>query len=111
MTENWLDDARRASASKDAFEQLFHLIPGKIKQILKHLDPRSKSSRNIDKDIQKLSESEQKALQALLKYHQAFPLNYKFPKPRHTSKYRGKAKNQNHLIDKEQLRAFDKRKA
>jgi hypothetical protein len=109
MSSDWLADARRASQSRDAFEQNFHLLPGKVKSLLKHLDPRSKSSRNTDKDIAKMSEDERQCIDALLKYHQAFPLKHNFPKPRHQSKYKGKAKNMNHLIEKDKMKGFDKR--
>lgn len=73
------------------------------------MDPRSKSPRSTDRELDKLEEDEKKAIQAMLRYHQAFPLNHKYPKPRHQSKYKGKAKNQNHLISRDDLKRFDKR--
>ena len=109
MEKGWLSDGKRAAANRDAFEQNVHLLPGKVKSLLKHLDPRSKSQRNTDKDLEKCSDEERQVIQALLKYHQAFPLNHKYPKPRHQSKYKGKAKNQNHLISRDDMKRFDKR--
>lgn len=109
MSDAWLDDARRASQSRDAFEQNYHALPGKVRSLLKHMDQRSKTQRNLDKDLAKFSEEEVKAIQAMLKYHQSLPLNHKYPKPRHQSKYKGKAKNINHLISKGEMKGFDKR--
>jgi hypothetical protein len=110
VAEEWLPDARKASQSREAFEQNYHLLPGKIKSLLKHVDPRAKSSRNVDKELAELSEDGQKVIPSLLKYHQAFPLKHDYPKPRHhESKYKGKARNMNHLIGREELKRFDKR--
>ena len=109
MANSWLADGRKAGGSRDAFEQNYHLLPGKIRSLLKHMDPRSKSPRNTDKELAKFSDEEQTCLKDLLKYHQAFPLKHDYPKPRHQSKYRGKAKNMNHLIDKEKMKGFNKR--
>ncbi len=109
MSLVWLDDARRALVSRDAFERNYHLLPGKVRTLLKHLDSRSKSPRNTDKDLAKLTEQERGVLSDLLKYHQAFPLKHSYPKPRHQSKYKGKAKNMNHLIEKDKMKGFDKR--
>ncbi len=105
----WLQDARRVSRSRDDFERGYNNLPGKIRQLLKHLDPRSKSMRNSDKELAELSEAERQMVTALLKYHQAFPLNHSFPKERHQNKYNSKAKNQNHLISKDMMKNWDKR--
>jgi hypothetical protein len=105
----WLSDAKKASQSRDAFEANYHLLPGKVRSILKHMDQRSKSSRNLDKDLAKFDEEEQVMLKSLLKYHQAFPLKHSYPKPRHQSKYKGKARGKNHLISRDELKGFDKR--
>ena len=105
----WLEDAKRASRSRDAFEEGYHLLPGKIRSLLKHLDPRSKSPRNTDRELEKMEDEERKVIDAMLRYHQAFPLNNKYPKPRHESKYKGKAKSQNHLISRDDMKRFDKR--
>ena len=109
MSELWLDEAKRASQARDAFEHHYHNLPGKVRSLLKHMDPRSKSQRNIEKELTKFSEEEQKSLKAMLKYHQAFPLSHKYPKPRHQSKYKGKAKNMNHLIGRDEMKGYDKR--
>lgn len=108
-SSSWLEDATKASQSREAFEEGYHALPGKIRSLLKHMDPRSKSPRSTDRELDKLEEDEKKAIQAMLRYHQAFPLNHKYPKPRHQSKYKGKAKNQNHLISRDDLKRFDKR--
>lgn len=107
--DSWLADGQKASQSREAFEQNYHLLPGKVKSILKHMDQRAKSSRNLDKDLAKFSDEEHVLLKALLKYHQAFPLKHNYPKPRHTSKYKGKARGMNHLISRDELKGFDKR--
>ena len=106
---DWLAVAKKASASKDAFETFYHELPGKVRQLLKHMDPRAKSQRNIEKELSKFSEDEVKAMQSMLKYHQALPLNHKYPKPRHQSKYKGKTKNNNHMISKDHMKLFNKR--
>lgn len=105
----WLADAKKACESRDAFEFYFSKLPGKVKHLLKHMDPRSKSSRNTEKELEKFAEEEQTILKNLLKYHQAFPLGHKFKQERHKSKYKGKAKNLNHMIDKDKIKSFDKR--
>ncbi len=109
MSDSWLADALRAAQSRDLFEQNYHELPGKVRSLLKHMDQRSKTQRNIEKELGKFSEDEQKAIQSMLKYHQALPLNHKYPKPRHQSKYKGKAKNKNHLIGRDEMKGFDKR--
>lgn len=108
-TESWCGTARRAVASRETFESQFSSLPGKVRQLLKHLDPRSHSQRNTERELQAMSQEERELLQRLLKYHQAFPLNHDYPKERHKSKYRGVARNQNHLISTDELRGFDKR--
>ena len=109
--EDWLALARKAAASREAFEHFCNDLPGRIKHLLKHLDPRGKSQRNVEKEMAGFSEPERQALQALLKYQQSFPLNHKFKSTRHESKYSGKAKNMNHLIDRERAAHYDKRNA
>ena len=110
MAEEWLNDALKASSGREAFEQNYHLLPGKIKSLLKHMDARAKSSRNIEREIAEISQEGQNCLKNLLKYHQAFPLKHDYPKPRHhESKYQGKARNMNHLIGRDELKGFDKR--
>lgn len=108
MTD-WLMDGEKASQSREAFEQNHHLLPGKVKSILKHMDQRSKTSRNLEKDLGKFEETEVILLKKLLKYQQAFPLKHDYPKPRHQSKYKGKAKGMNHLIGRDELKGFNKR--
>ena len=106
---SWHEVARRASQGRDLFEQNYQDLPGKVRSLLKHLDPRSKSSRNNEKELAKLSEEEQAQIPRLLKYHQAFPLAHKYPKARHASKYKGKAGNKNHLISRDEMKVFNKR--
>jgi hypothetical protein len=73
------------------------------------MDPRAKSQRNIQKDIDKLEEEEKKTIEGLLKYHCALPLKHKYPKPRHQSKFKTKHNNKNHLISRDDLKGFNKR--
>jgi len=108
-SEAWLGDAKRASESRAAFEAGYHALPGKVRSLLTHLDPRSKSPRNTDRELEKFSDEERAVIQAMLRYHQAFPLNHDYPKPRHQSKYKGKATNRNHLIGRDELKLFNKR--
>ncbi len=105
----WIRDAQKACASKDSFEIHYHSLPGKIKQLLKHMDPRAKSQRNIEKDLDKLTEEEKKTINQLLKYHGALPLKHKYPKPRHQNRFQSKTKNNNHLIPKNEMKGFNKR--
>jgi hypothetical protein len=105
----WIRDAQKACVSKDSFETNYHSIPGKIKQLLKHMDPRAKSQRNIEKDLDKLTEDEKKTINQLLKYHCALPLKHKYPKPRHQNKFQTKYKSANHLISKNEMKGFNKR--
>jgi len=109
MPNSWLAEAQASVRSRDEFEQNYHDLPGKVRSILKHMDPRTKSSRNIEHELEKFDKIEQQFLKDLLKYHQSLPLNHKYPKPRHKSKYQGKAKNVNHLISRDEMRDFDKR--
>jgi len=105
----WVRDAQKACTSKEAFETNYHSLPGKIKQLLKHIDPRAKSQRNIQKDLDKLEDSEKQTIDKLLKYHGALPLKHKYPKPRHQSKFKTKSKSKNHLIQKDEMKGFNKR--
>ncbi len=105
----WLEVARAAAQSREAFERHFQELPGSIRHLLKHLDPRSHSQRPVEKELAAMELVEREALRALLKFHQAFPLNHKFERQRHESKYRGKAGNLNHLVPREELKGFDKR--
>jgi hypothetical protein len=107
----WIETSKRACTSKELFEENYHSLPGKVKQLLKHLDPRAKSQRNVDKDVEKLEDEEKKTIDKLLKYHQALPLKHKYPKPRHQNKFQSKSKtkSKNHLISKDEMKGFKKR--
>lgn len=109
-SEDWLVLAKKASSDRTAFEHFYADLPGKIRQLLKHMDPRVKSQRNIEKELSSFSEEARVELQKLLKYQQSFALNHKFKKGHHQSKYKGKAKNLNHLINKKKAVQYDKRK-
>lgn len=107
--EPWVGTARSAARSRDDFERLHEELPGRVRQLLKHLDPRAHSMRNVDKELAEFTGEERALLQSLLKWRQSFPLNHDFPRGRHQSKYKGKGRRSNHLISTEELRGFDRR--
>lgn len=109
MTEDWLTTGKKAAASKQGFEDNYSELPGKIRKLMKHLDPRSGSKRNTDREIEKMSEEARQCLQSMVRYHQAFPLNHKYKQERHQNKYGQKTKSRNHLISKDEIKSFDKR--
>lgn len=107
--QDWQDIARRAIASRGDFERRYNDLPGRIRHLLKHLDPRAKTMRNTENELKEFGEDEVALLRAMLKQLQSFPLNHDFPRNRHESRYRGKCKNRNHLISSEELKRFDRR--
>ncbi|MBF0244664.1 MAG: hypothetical protein HQL31_05280 [Planctomycetes bacterium] len=110
-SDSWLGLARRAAASRVEFERLHNELPGKIQKLLKHLDPRVNSSRNLEREMDGFGPEEKKLIQAMMRYKTSFPPKHDFPRPRHESKYKGKARNSNHMIGRDELRKFDKREA
>jgi len=108
--DDWLQLATRTASSREAYMAGIQQLPGKIRHLLKHLDPRSNTPRNLENEIADYSEAEKAILQKLLKYHMSFPMGHKFSNSRHEGKYKSKAPNRNHLISHEEMRRFDKRK-